>query len=242
MPFRRPPAVALLFAAIFLIDVAAVCGALMPVFPGLQDLSFLWLFVLGPLVGAWGGVEGLHWMATGSLWRLGEPALGGSGLSGYLRRRWQGISRGSLAAWSPLALRLFSGACLAWAILIVVFWAGNRLPPALPTVVLFLAIMVQVARLVPLGGAALYLVPLFFWLGRRTGREQFHAALALGCSLVGAAVLYCLFGEDVGWREFLRLLLRASLYPPGLLYGFMVGATVWWKLQALSEWKSPDHR
>lgn len=237
----RPPPVAQLFAAIFLLDVFAVVGALVPIFPGLQETAFLWLFVLGPLVGAWGGIEGLHWMATGSLWKLGEPAEGGSGLSGYLRRRWQGIARGSVAAWSPLVLRLFSGACLSWAVLAVVFWAGNRVPPTLPSVVLLITILVQVARLVPLGGAALYLVPLFFALGRRGAREQFHAALALGCSLVGVVVLYALFGEGT-WQQFVRQVLQASLYPPGLLYGFMVGATVWWKLQALSEWKSPDRR
>lgn len=220
-----------LAALVVALDVALIVAVLMA--PGSQLPSLL--FHVGTLVGALGGMEALHWVATRSPWRWeGLPADEPDAATLACRMR--------QVPWSDLnwlrsaVLRLLSGATVAFtACLAIVFLPG----PEGPLVVPWLMVLIQLTRLAPAGLSAVVVAPLVLLAGDRpaTARDRLHAALAGGLSLAVLAFLY-VRADQPPIGPFLLSLALVSLNPAGHAYGLLIGGVAWWKLCWVSRYMS----
>ncbi len=203
------------------------------------------LFQLGGFLGYLGGVEALTWMATDSPWArardprsLDEPRQALRGQieplpRGYVNRRLAMLRRWDFAAWRGYALRLMSGASLVWlSATLFLFY----LAPHCPEKLVFLAFwsLLLFIRLVPLGCAAAFLVPILLVAvpRRPTPGELFHAALASGASSLVLLQVWTVNKPPVG--DFLAAILQAGCNFWGWPYAVMIGGLLWYVVANLT--------
>lgn len=229
----RIPQMVLIGAAVLALDLLAIL-LLFGEAPKAAALAYQFSTLLGAL----GGMEALHWMATRSPWAVpaSEPPREGGGLGARMRavpwtnREWL---RSAL-------LRLLSGGVVAFLVMGLPFLVPHPHLPAWAWIP-YLMLLMQVSRMAAPGVSAWFLAPLLLFSSAvpASARDRLHAGLASGLSLLALLGLYLKAGSP-GLLDFVAWVAPLALNPAHHAYGLLVGGLVWWKAAWLSRWMSGD--
>lgn len=222
------PRMVLVGAAVLALDALAILLLVLE-----EHLGAALLYQLSTVLGALGGMEALHWMATRSPW---APPGVADREAATLRNRMQAVPWGDREWLRAAILRLLSGGVLAFFLLTVIFlFPPHRLPPwaYLP----YLLLLLQLGRLAGPGVSASVLAPLVLFSSPvpSSPRDRFHAGLAAGLSLLALALLYVKAGSPPP-ADFLANLVLVALNPANHAYSLMIGGIVWWKATWVARW------
>ena len=221
------PRMVLVVAAVAGLDALAV-GLLVVEAPTAAAL----LYHLSTLLGALGGMEALHWMATGSPW----AAPGLPSQEAGARARMQAIPWADREWLRSAVLRLQSGGVVAFLALALVFALPLGHLPSWAWLPMLLLLM-QFSRLAGPGVSAVLLAPVVLASSPvpPSASDRFHGGLAAGLSALALGLLYLRAGSPPP-LDFLVSLGALALNPAHHAYGLLVGGLVWWKVAWVSRW------
>ena len=229
----RIPQMVLVGAAVLALDLLAVLLLF-----GESPKAAALAYQFSTLVGALGGMEALHWMATRSPWAL--PASEPAREDRSLRARMQAVPWTDREWLRSALLRLLSGGQVAFLAMLVPFLVPqHHLPPW--AWIPYLMLIMQVSRMAAPGLSAWFLAPLVLFSSSvpASPRDRFHAGLASALSALAVLGFYLKSGSPP-LVEFLAWVTPLALNPAHHAYGLLVGGLVWWKAARLSRWMGGD--